>query len=74
MKLKKYNEIGDLDEHVQHMDDCLSYHNVDEEAKFKLFELTLTRSTRLWFKSFPYESVESWTDLSKSFTARFTTW
>lgn len=53
LKLNSYDGKEDLDEDVQHVDNCLNYYRVDDLAMCNLFELTLTRSTMIWLKDLP---------------------
>lgn len=57
-KLDNHYEKGDLEEHVQLMNDLLSYSNIDGAYKCKLFVLTLVGSARFWFNGLPYKSID----------------
>lgn len=56
-KLGKYNGKGDLEEHIQLIDDRLNYFIANKASKYKLFTLTLVRPTRLWFNGLPTEAL-----------------
>lgn len=58
MKLKEYDEKGDPDEHIQHVNDHLNYLYANKATKCKLFTLTSTGSAQLWFKVLPNMSID----------------
>jgi len=59
-KLETYDGTTDPDEHVEHIDTVLEYHQARGEAKCKLFILTLKGATMTWFKGFEDNSINSW--------------
>lgn len=42
IKVQIYNETGDPNEHVEHVEDRLEYYHAKKDEKAKLFALTLT--------------------------------
>lgn len=59
-KLREYDGNGDLDEHIQLVNERLNYFNIDEAYKCKLFSLTLVVLTILWFNGLSDGSIKSW--------------
>lgn len=49
-KLDSYNETGDLNENIEHMDNILDYHHTWGAEKYKLFILSLKEALITWFK------------------------
>lgn len=39
-KMKSYDRAGDLDEHVEHVDNMIDYYHVEGAVRCKLFALT----------------------------------
>lgn len=68
-KLGEYDGNGNLDEHVQLVNDRLNYFSEDHISKCKLFALTLILPIMLWFNDLPYGSITSWTDFCERFSA-----
>lgn len=58
-KLGEYDGKGDLKEHVQLVNDWLSYFGGGNGFKCKLFALNLTKLTWLWFNGMPDGSIDS---------------
>lgn len=50
-KMNEYNEKGDIDKHMQLINECLNYFHVEEASKCKLCALNLMISSRLWFNT-----------------------
>ncbi|MCH83723.1 hypothetical protein A2U01_0004549 [Trifolium medium] len=71
-KLETYNETEDSDEHVEHIDTILDYHQARGYVKCNLFVLTLTSSAMIWFKGLKDDSIDSWDKLCKEFSSHFT--
>lgn len=70
-KLSDYDGKGDPDEHVQLVNDQLSYFSIDDASKCKLFMLTQVDLTLLWFNVLPDGSIESWAEFRERFYAYF---
>lgn len=68
-KLSDYDGKGDLDEHMQLVDDRFSYFGVDDASKCKLFALALVGPACLWFYGLPDKCNNSWTKFQKIFYA-----
>lgn len=71
-KLEEYDKKGDLDEHVQLVNEQLSYFSTDDASKCKLFVLTLIRSPQMWFNGLIDGSIDSWEDFCVRFYVHFT--
>lgn len=57
--MSEYYGKGDLNEHIQLVNDCLNYFRADEAYKCELFALTLIRSSKIWFNALLDGSTES---------------
>ncbi|CAI8590956.1 unnamed protein product [Vicia faba] len=71
-KIQSYDETGDLDEHIEHMDNQLDYYHAHRAIKCKLFALTLPRSAMFWLKTLSDGSMDSCQDLCEALTTNFT--
>jgi hypothetical protein len=69
LKLDFYNETGDLDEQMEHVDIVLYYHQASSVVKCQLFILTLKESTMTQFKRLVDDSIDSWRTLCEEFTS-----
>lgn len=49
LKFGDYEGIGDLDEHVKHIDNRLGYYHAHRVNKCKLFALTLIKDALKWY-------------------------
>jgi hypothetical protein len=58
-KLETYDGIADPDEHFEHIDTVLDYHQVCGPVKCKLFLLTLKGSDMTWFKGLKDDLIDS---------------
>lgn len=70
-KLSDYDGKGDPDEHVQLVNDRMSYFSIDNAPKCKLFMLTQVDLTLLWFNGLPDRSIDSWAEFRVRFSAYF---
>lgn len=70
-KLTNYDRKGDPDEHVQLIDEQLSYFNTEDTSKYVLFDLIMIKPTRLRI-DLPYICIDSWVEFCKRFSAYFT--
>lgn len=73
-KLGEYDGKGDIDEHVQLVNDQLNYFSADEASKCKLFALTLVGSNMIWFNDLSDDYIVSWTDFYERFSMHFIAW
>lgn len=73
-KIGEYNGKGYLDEHIQLINESLSYFTLDETSKFKMFAMSLVVPATLWLNSLPNGNIKSWIDLSEKFSTHFTSW
>lgn len=69
LKLEFYEETGDLDEHMEHVDIVLYYHPARGIIKCQLFVFTLKDGTMTWFKRLVDDSIDSWRTLCEKFTS-----
>lgn len=60
-----------FDEHVCLVDDRMSYFNVDDAPKCKLFALTLIWPTQLWFNGLPDGNINSGVEIHEIFSMQF---
>jgi uncharacterized protein with von Willebrand factor type A (vWA) domain len=70
--LETYDGTTNPDEHVEHLDTVLDYHQVPGVVKCKLFVLTLKGAVMTWFKGVEDSSINSWKELCNEFTSHFT--
>jgi len=68
--LEFYDGTGDPDEHVEHIDIVLNYHQGQEAVKCKLSVLSLKGAKMTWFKGLENDSIDSWKELYDEFTFR----
>lgn len=73
-KFGDYIGKRDPDEHVQLVNDRLSYFSIDDTSKCKLFASTLVRYTRMWFNSMADGNIDFWVEFCESFSTYFTAW
>lgn len=73
LKQVKCDRIGDLKQHVEHVDNKLDYYHAHMAIECKLFALTLLRVVMMWNKTLLDRSIDSWKDLYDSFVAWFIT-
>ncbi|GAU48790.1 hypothetical protein TSUD_406330 [Trifolium subterraneum] len=71
--LDKYDGTTDPDEHIQSVETALDYRNLRGAIKCKLFSLSLIRGASTWWRNLPPDSIDSWEELCRMFTAHFTT-
>jgi hypothetical protein len=67
-----YDGTTDPDDHIENVEAVLDYRRVRGAIKCKLFSTTLRKATMTWYKNLPLESIDSWTELCRQFTAHFT--
>jgi hypothetical protein len=67
-----YDGTTDPDDHIENVEVVLDYRRVRGAIKCKLFSTTLRKATMTWYKNLPLESIDSWTELCRQFTAHFT--
>lgn len=58
-KLGDNDGKGDLDKHVQLINEWLNYYSAEKALKCKLFVLTLVGPSKLWFDSLPDGWIKS---------------
>lgn len=71
-RLTDYDGKGDPDEHVQVMDNWLSYFSIDDAFKCNLFALNLFEPSRLWFNVLPDGCINYWEEFYKRLSTPFT--
>lgn len=72
-KLTNYDRKGDPDEHVQLIDEQLSYFSTEDTSKYMLFALIMIIPT--WLRiDLPYICIDSCVEFCKRFSAYFTVW
>lgn len=71
-KMETYDGTTNANEHVEHLDIVLDYHQAWGAVKCKLFALTLKGATMTWFKGLEDNSINSWKELCNEFTTHFT--
>jgi hypothetical protein len=69
--INPYDKTTDSDEQVKNIEAILNYHNVIGAVKCKMFATTLRKRAML-YKSVKRESIDSWKELCRHFTAYFT--
>lgn len=57
-KLCEYDKMGDLDYHIQLVNNRMNYFSVDEASKYKISVLTLVGLDRICFNGIPDRSIE----------------
>lgn len=67
-----YKDKMDFDEHMQLMNDQLSYFSTNDPYKSKLFTLTLLGPIWLWLNGLSDESIHFWAYFCERFSAYFT--
>ena len=69
--IKVYDGKSDPQDHLDHFNDFIELHLVSNLAKCRVFDVTLTRGAKKWFRSIPAGSITSWQQLSTSFLRHF---
>lgn len=70
--LNLYNGFGDLEDHVRYFELILWYRNAKDEVKCKIFPLTFTKASLVWYRSLKSHSITNWPQFTKLFVANFT--
>lgn len=68
---KTYDGTTNPDEHMEHIDTVLDYHQAQGAVKCKLFVLTLKGTAISWFKGLEDNLINSWKELCDEFTSHF---
>jgi hypothetical protein len=70
--METYDGSTDPDDHIENIEVVLDYRGVPGSIKCKLFPSSLRKGAISWYKNLPPESIDSWRELSRQFTAHFT--
>jgi len=70
--MDSYDGTTDPDEHIENIEEVLTYRSVQGALKCKLFVTTLRQGTVTWFKNLQRNFIYSWSDLYDEFTTHFT--
>jgi len=71
-KLETYDVTTDHDEHVEHIDTVLDYHQARGVVKCKQFVLCLKGADMTWSKGLEDNPLNSWKELCDEFASHFT--
>ena len=69
--IKVYEGKDDPQDHLDHFNDLMVLHMVSDQAKCRVFTVTLRNRAKKWFRSMTSRSVTSWQQLSMSFFRQF---
>ncbi|KAK2455577.1 hypothetical protein QL285_003015 [Trifolium repens] len=67
-----YDGSTDPDDHLENIEAVLEWRRVRGAVKCKIFSTTLRKGALTWYKGLPPQSIDSWTELCRKFTAHFT--
>jgi hypothetical protein len=67
-----YDGSTDPDDHLENIEALLEWRRVRGAVKCKIFSTTLRKGALTWYKGLPPQSIDSWTELCRQFTAHFT--
>ncbi|KAK2409752.1 hypothetical protein QL285_045156 [Trifolium repens] len=67
-----YDGSTDPDDHLENIEAVLEWRRVRGAIKCKIFSTTLRKGALTWYKGLPPQSINSWTELCRQFTAHFT--
>ncbi|WJX89707.1 hypothetical protein P8452_71681 [Trifolium repens] len=67
-----YDGSTDPDDHLENIVAILEWRRVRGSVKCKIFSTTLRKGALTWYKGLPPQSIDSWTEICRQFTAHFT--
>jgi hypothetical protein len=70
--METYDGSTNPDDHIENIEVVLDCKGVHGSIKCKLFPSTLRKGAMSWYKNLPPESIDSWRELCRQFTAHFT--
>ncbi|KAK2389826.1 hypothetical protein QL285_063389 [Trifolium repens] len=70
--MEPYDGSPDRDDHLENIEAVLEWRRVRGSVKCKIFSTTLRKGVLTWYKGLPPQSIDSWTELCRQFTAHFT--
>ena len=71
LNIKAYEGKANPQDHLDHFEDLMELHIVLDQAKCRVFIVTLNNRVKKWFRSMTPGSVASWQQLNMSFLRQF---
>ena len=71
LNIKAYEGKAHPQDHLVHFNDLMELHMVLDNAKCRVFTITLSNGAKKWFRSITPDLVTSWQQLSTNFLRQF---